>query len=87
MKDLSPRVRIRLSCTMKDLSPRVVGPRELSSPRVVQDWQQAGLLKPSLLKPLIATLEKNQIVKVMGQLSNADRNKLEKVIQTILGAE
>jgi len=54
---------------------------------ILQDWQHAGLLKPSLLKPLIATLEKNQVVKVMGQLSNADRNKLKKTIQTILGAE
>ncbi len=32
---------------------------------ILQDWQQAGLLKPSLLKPLIATLEQEQIVKVM----------------------
>ncbi|MDQ7050515.1 MAG: type II toxin-antitoxin system PemK/MazF family toxin [Enterobacterales bacterium] len=52
---------------------------------ILQDWQQAGLLKPSLLKPLIATLEKNQIIKVMGQLSTADRSRLEKTIQTILG--
>jgi len=50
----------------------------------LQDWQQAGLLKPSLLKPLIATLEQNQIVKVMGQLSDTDRTGLDKTIQAIL---
>jgi hypothetical protein len=38
-----------------------------------------------MLKPLITTLEPNQIVKVMGQLSNSDRENLGKVIQTILG--
>jgi len=52
---------------------------------ILQDWQQAGLLKPSLLKPLIATLEQNQIVKVMGKLSSTDQKGLEKTIQTILG--
>jgi len=51
------------------------------------DWQQAGLLKPSLLKPLIATLEQSQIVKVMGQLSKTDKTGLEKTIQTIFGYE
>lgn len=52
---------------------------------ILQDWQAAGLAKPSVLKPLIATLEQNQIVKVMGQLSAADRESIGKVIQTILG--
>jgi len=52
---------------------------------ILRDWQAAGLVKPSVFKPLIATLEKNQVVKVMGQLSAADRESLGKVIQTILG--
>lgn len=52
---------------------------------VLQDWQQAGLLKPSILKPLITTLEQNQIVKTMGQLSNTDSESLSGVIQTVLG--
>ena len=51
---------------------------------ILQDWQQAGLLKPSLLKPLIATLEQQKIIKLMGQLSNSDRKGLEITIQTIL---
>lgn len=52
---------------------------------VLKDWQQAGLLKPSMLKPLIATLEQTQIVKVMGQLSVTDQQGLEKALQAILG--
>ena len=52
---------------------------------LLQDWQAAGLAKPSVLKPLIATLEQKQIVRMMGQLSAADRKGLEEIIQTILG--
>jgi mRNA interferase MazF len=52
---------------------------------LLHDWQAAGLAKPSVLKPLIATLEQEQIVRVMGQLSAEDRESLGKVIQTILG--
>lgn len=52
---------------------------------VLQDWRAAGLLKPSVFKPLIATLEQTQIIRVMGQLSNADKELLEGVIQRILG--
>lgn len=52
---------------------------------ILKDWQAAGLVKPSILKPLIATLEQNQIIKVMGTLSDADRDKLEGMIRGILG--
>jgi mRNA interferase MazF len=52
---------------------------------ILEDWQAVGLAKPSVLKPLIATLEQSQIVRVIGQLSAADRAGLEQVIQTILG--
>lgn len=53
---------------------------------ILQDWQAAGLIKPSVLKPLIATIEQTRIIKTMGQLSAADRESLGKVIQTILGS-
>lgn len=52
---------------------------------LLQDWQQAGLLKPSVLKPLIATLEQTRIIRTMGQLSPADQKGLQSVLQTILG--
>lgn len=51
---------------------------------LLHDWQQAGLLKPSLLKPLIATLEQTQIIKTMGQLSSADQVGLQQVLKSIL---
>lgn len=51
---------------------------------LLTDWQQAGLLKPLVLKPLIATLEQPQIVKVMGQLSATDQQGLQNTLQAIL---
>ena len=52
---------------------------------LLNDWQCAGLVKPSVLKPLIATIEQDRIVKTMGQLSATDQHSLKKVIQNILG--
>ena len=51
----------------------------------LQDWQAAGLAKPSVLKPLIATLEKEQIVKKLGQLSAEDRKRLSSALYGVLG--
>lgn len=52
---------------------------------MIRDWQSAGLLKPSVLKPLIATLEQTQIIQTLGQLSAADRTGLQQILQIILG--
>lgn len=52
---------------------------------LLQDWQQARLLKPSVLKPLIATIEQKRIIKTMGQLSKTDQQGLQRTLQTILG--
>lgn len=52
---------------------------------ILQDWQAAGLVKPSVLKPLIATLGQNRIARVMGRCSDTDRESLGRVIRTILG--
>lgn len=51
----------------------------------LHDWHTAGLIKPSVLKPLIATIEQTRIIKTMGQLSINDKNSLAIVIQTIFG--
>lgn len=50
---------------------------------LLQDWQLAGLPKPSVLKPLIATLEQTQIIRTLGQLSATDQNALHDVLHKI----
>ena len=52
---------------------------------ILQDWRAAGLAKPSVLKPLIATIEQNRIIKTLGRLSATDRRTLNTVLQSILG--
>jgi mRNA interferase MazF len=48
-------------------------------------WEAAGLLKPSVIKPVFTTVEKNFVIKNLGQLSEEDQQALKKALQTILG--
>jgi mRNA interferase MazF len=51
----------------------------------IADWQAAGLLKPSVLKPILFTAEKTIIAKTLGRLKAADQDALRKVIAAMLG--
>jgi mRNA interferase MazF len=35
---------------------------------VIVDWQKAGLLKPSVVKPVLTTIEKGLVLRQLGQL-------------------
>ena len=50
----------------------------------VRDWQAAGLLKPSVIKPVLATLEQRLVRKSLGQLTEADRSALKDVLQKLI---
>jgi len=51
----------------------------------VAQWKQAGLIKASVFKPVLATIERGLVIKKLGRLATADREKLRKVLDTILG--
>ena len=51
----------------------------------VQDWTAAGLIKPSAVKPVFATLERSLIVRQLGALNATDRTSLKKAIGETLG--
>ncbi len=51
----------------------------------VQRWKEAGLLKPSVLKPLLATVEKGLVIRRLGRLEDEDRAALRRALGTILG--
>jgi mRNA interferase MazF len=51
----------------------------------VGEWRGAGLLKPSVLKPVIATIEQQMVLKRLGALYPADRAALREVIAFVLG--
>jgi len=52
---------------------------------IIEDWQAAGLLKPSLIKPIVFTAEKSIIKKSLGQLEEKDNQSLKVIISTVLG--
>ena len=51
----------------------------------VQHWKEAGLLRPSVLKPLLATVEKGLVIRKLGKLKAQDRDALRRGLKTILG--
>jgi mRNA interferase MazF len=51
----------------------------------VGQWQAANLLKPSVIKPVFATLEQNLILKRLGVLEPSDQAALRRAIAVVLG--
>jgi mRNA interferase MazF len=48
-------------------------------------WKEAGLLKPSVLKPVLATIERRLVLRKLGRLADEDRLALREVLVAILG--
>ena len=51
----------------------------------VRYWQDAGPIKPSVIKPVIATIEAPLISRRLGQLKNEDQQVLREAITRIIG--
>jgi mRNA interferase MazF len=51
----------------------------------ISHWQSAGLLKPSVVKPVFATLEQRLVLRRLGALDEDDRAALRKVISEVIG--
>jgi mRNA interferase MazF len=51
----------------------------------ISRWQEAGLLKPSAVKPVFATLEQNLVIRQLGRLVETDQLLLTIEIRKILG--
>lgn len=52
---------------------------------LLTDWQSANLLKPSVVKPVLATLEQGLVIKQLGQLSAQDQAALRRAIGQAIG--
>jgi mRNA interferase MazF len=51
----------------------------------INDWHAVGLLKPSAIKPVFATLEQGMILARLGALGLQDQSSLPSTIAAILG--
>jgi mRNA interferase MazF len=52
---------------------------------LIGDWQQANLLKPSMVKPVFATVEQRLIIRPLGVLQAQDQAALRAAIAAVLG--
>jgi mRNA interferase MazF len=50
----------------------------------VNRWQPAGLLKPSAIKPVFATIEQRLVIRMLGRLQPDDQTALRTAIAEIL---
>jgi mRNA interferase MazF len=52
----------------------------------IRRWKEAGLIKPSALKPVIATVERSLVRRRLGRLEPGDLQVLRELLPTILGS-
>lgn len=52
---------------------------------MVSDWQAAGLVKASVLKPVFTTIEQQLVIRTMGRPSSADDKALREVVGDVIG--
>ena len=53
---------------------------------LVAGWREAGLLAPSVVKPVLATIESGLVLRRLGRLSAAERGSLGSFLRRIFGA-
>jgi len=62
-----------------------IRPRSGFGESIVADWRKAGLLAPSLVKPVITTIDKRLVLKKLGSLHGADLRTLRANLESIIG--
>ena len=53
----------------------------------IVNWEKAGLLKPSVIKPIIATFEQTLILRKLGKLIGGDLSALKQLLTRITGED
>lgn len=61
-------------------------PSRPSGEAAVLDWQAAGLLKPSVFKPLLLTIQRGLVLRRLGRLTMRDRQAVRSILDQILGS-
>ncbi len=50
----------------------------------ITEWKAAGLLKPSIIKPVLTTIDKSLVIRKLGELQEIDAQALSNILQVIL---
>ncbi len=51
----------------------------------IVDWKESGLLKASTIKPILTTIEKGLVIRLLGRLEPHEVSALRKALSIILG--
>lgn len=51
----------------------------------IERWSEAGLLKPSVFKPILATIERSIVIRKLGRLVERDLQRVDGILESILG--
>ena len=54
---------------------------------LINEWEKAGLIKLSAVKPIITTLEKHLVIKKLGILEAKDIQSLKNLLQQVIGTK
>lgn len=54
---------------------------------ILGDWQQAGLPKPSMCKPVLLTIERALVVRKLGRLSTPDWQGVRRMLSAMLAEQ
>lgn len=52
---------------------------------LIRDWRNAGLIKPTMVKPVLATLDQALVRKILGRLTLTDIAGLRGAVQQVIG--
>jgi mRNA interferase MazF len=51
----------------------------------IANWKNTGLIKPSIVKPVLTTLDVKLVIKKLGRLEEPDYQALQNLLKIILG--
>jgi mRNA interferase MazF len=77
--------RWRIDVVVMAITSQIARAASASGDVAVVEWQQAGLLKPSLIKPVFATIERRIVVRALGILAPRDQSALRQALTVLLG--
>ena len=77
--------RERQDVILVAVTSRTARPAMSSGDLLIEEWREAGLLKPSLIKPVFTTVEERLILRKLGALQQKDMDALRKALQQVLG--